>query len=213
MVIRPRTPLALLATVAAAAAVLAGCGSDDSASRTVTVTTPSLDESPDAGDTTTAVTPSAASADDDVQEINGHTALMRKYGKPGRDGGVTFNVLSVTPAPSIPTVFNTITAPKGAKLLQVKVVVRNDGKIKVDPFCGNTGMVLIDTQGRNFEFHSDSVSIDGNDICEGVQPGFKHTETIAFTIPNNSKVSSIAVWDNSEDSDYEGDTYVRFSAN
>lgn len=206
--ITARTALAALSALLALA-MLAGCGGDEDADgagivRTVTVTEGSSDID------------SAPSDDeesgDDTEEINGRTALQRTVGQTGKDGAITFRVTAIEPTAPIQREFDDpISAPSGARLIRATVVIRNDGKVKVDPFCGNSGAILIDDQGRNFEFDSGSVSIDGNSICEGVQPGFRSTETLVFAIPEGARPEALALWDGNEPDDFEGATYVRFS--
>ncbi|MGE3138125.1 MAG: hypothetical protein AB7I08_08690 [Thermoleophilia bacterium] len=194
--------------------MLAGCAGGDSdtssgapadapAPVTVTVTAGDEAEAPDADE---------AATEGDTQEINGRTALLREVGQPGKDGAVIFRVTKLGPVASLPVEYSDpVTPASGARLIRAEVVITNDGKVKVDPFCGQTGAILVDQEGRNFEFDSNTVSISGNSICEGVQPGFRSTETLAFQVPKDARVSSLALWDNSEEGDYEGRTYVRVS--
>lgn len=212
--------VALGALLGAVVLLMSACGGDgDGATKTVTVTAAAIEDAPDAGatDAQTAPAPAASAPseaapaqDGDTQVINGRTALIRAVGKDGVDGNITFRVAAVKREDSLPTgLGDTLRAPRGANLFVVSTIIRNDGSVKVDPFCGITGAILIDQDGRNFEQHSDTVSIKGNDICRGVQPGFRSTERLAFALPNGARPAAIALWDNSEPDDYEGMTYVR----
>lgn len=191
------------AALAAALALAAGCGSeakDSGAAAPATVTvTEGIDEAPDAEPTT---------------EADSSTGITdRTVGQQGTDGSLSFKVESIQPVDSIPQEFGDPIVPgAGAKLIAVKVTYRNDGRTKADPFCGGQGIVLIDNQDRNFEFDSfAAISIPGNQICEGAQPGFRSTETVPFRIPAGAKVAAVGVWDSADENDYDGDkTWVRF---
>ncbi|WP_217924615.1 hypothetical protein [Miltoncostaea oceani] len=195
------------ALIVLAGLLLSGCGGSDSEA-SVSVRTVTVTEGSDAA----AEAPSAQEGAEVTEEINGRTVLPRKIGQTGTDGAIAFRVTALGPSETIPLEYSDpIAAPSGARLILATVEIRNVGSVKVDPFCGNTGAILIDDQGRNFEADMDSVSITGNSICTGVQPGFRSTEKLAFAIPDGAKVSALALWDRDEADDYEGMTYVRFS--
>lgn len=220
--VRPSRRVALGAIAALLLAVsimlASACGGDaDSAVRTVTVTAADVEDAPDASATEegTAEADDAAeatteAASDGTEERDGRTALNRTVGKDGRDGNVTFRVTGIKRQASVPTTFDTIRAPKGANLFVVTVIIRNDGNVKIDPFCGNTGILLLDQDGRNFEPVDNSYSIEGNETCSGVQPGFRSTERMAFALPSGARPAHVGLWDsNDENDDYSIKTYVR----
>lgn len=196
--------LALCSVIALALAALAGCGGsakDDGAAApaTVTVTEP-VDAAPSVQATTQAEPDSTGATD-------------RSVGQSGKDGSISFKVVSIGVEKSIPLSYqDPITAPAGAKLMVVRVTYRNDGRVKVDPFCGSSGAVLIDDRDRNFEFDSsNAIFIEPNSICEGVQPGFKATDILPFIVPAKAQITAVALWDDSEDGDYSGESsWLRF---
>jgi hypothetical protein len=71
------------------------------------------------------------------------------------------------------------------------------------------GAVLLDERDRTFETLDDQLWIPGNDICgEGVQPGFKATQHLAFQMPKDAQIGGLALWNDDADNDILGATYV-----
>ena len=202
-----RRGLASMAIVGVLALAAAGCGGGEPKSsgetRVVTVTEQAaVNAAPSAQEPTTTT----------LTEDSGSSVVNRTLGQTGKDGQLTFRVTRVEKVSSIPLEYDDpITPPRNAQLIVVTVTYRNDGRSEADPFCGETGAVLIDEQDRNFEWEDGAISIAGNSICSGVQPGFKSTDKLPFFIPKGARPAAVAVWDGDEENDYGGDSFVRFA--
>jgi hypothetical protein len=196
--------------------VVVGCGgarTEADAEKVVTVTatvaaqpTTTDDEfedapdSSDTGETTTAPTSGTA-------EVT--------VGESAEDDGVLFKVTRLAEVEELPRSYNSPIRPrKGTDLWAAVIAMKNQGSTGVDPMCGGGSAVLIDTDQRNFEPITDSISIKGNNagFCGGnIQPGFKATVTLGFYVPKETEIAGIAVWNGDSEDDFFGDTYVVFA--
>ena len=185
-------------------ALVAGCGGEAKETGAAGPVTVTVTEPIDAAPTPQTGTEDGSGDDPGVTDI--------RFGNQGRDGDLAFRVVSLTEAESVPLEFgDPVTAPAGAKVMLVRVTYRNDGTVRADPFCGGRGIVLIDERSRNFDPVDEAVSVAGNQICEGVQPGFRSTESIPFVVPSDARVTAVAVWDADDEDDFQGDnTWLRF---
>jgi hypothetical protein len=204
----------LAVAVAVAVSVVAvGCGAAAKTS-TVTVTEQAGSAGSSGGLDSAPSTPASTEQTGVTTDESGRDRQEVKVGDHATDDGLSFRVESLLAKSSVPTSAYSapIKAGKGAKLWVAKVSFYNGTKLSVDPFCGQGGAVLIDSQDRNFDQVSDEINIDGNHVCsEGTQPGFRDTATLVFRAPASAKITSIAVWNADNNSpDYEGSSYIVF---
>jgi len=128
------------------------------------------------------------------------------------DGNFRFKVTSAKPVASIPVSYESpIKAKPCTKLIRVDLLVTNEGNVPSDdPFCGDSGAVLIDTAQRNFGWNSDqTIMVDGNGVCGNqLQPLLPSKFTLLFDVPAAAgKIVGIALWDSNDINDTSGDTF------
>ena len=186
--------------------LIAGCGGGGAVTTiTVSATSPadSLDTTPSAdGNTETGIDAGAS----DVA-----------MGGVGRDGGLQFRVTSVNRSSTqipVQEYAERVAPAKGAEFIIADVVVKNIGQTSSTPFCGASGTVLIDLDGKNYDPINSLYSIAGNDaLCEKLNPGFKRSVRLVYEVPKNVTTHAIALWDTEENGDYNGQTWVRVAVN
>lgn len=172
--------------------------------------------------TVTKSDPAAAPAQDEQvttpteTESGGRDIRIGTVGGPAlTDGSMTVQVNSLeatrSKVPNNPY-SDQITPVGGAKLVVAEVIVLNDGRKSISPFCGGSGSTLVDDSERNYDQDTRTNDVAGNDICiDDIQPGFKKTYKLLYQIPLEAKVDSIAIWDTDEESDYFGKTVIQFA--
>lgn len=162
-----------------------------------------LDDSPDASAETTT-----------DAESESATRKETTIGVAATDDDVTFKVESFERVTSIATdeySDGPIVPAAGSKLYVATVTWKNNMTTSADIFCGGGSTVLVDEKGRNFDPDTDSMlDIPDNSVCrDEVQPGFKQSVKLVFRTPKDARPSSLALWNNAAEEDYNGDaTYV-----
>lgn len=143
----------------------------------------------------------------------------RDIGEEGRDGDLSYRVTSLSEVPSLPTVAfsgGDLLPKSNGKLVEATVEIRNEGRTKADPFCGQTGVVVLDREDRNYSLPPSFLEVEGNGwVClNGIEPGFDRTATLPFHVPEDEQVSGIALWDSEERGDLNGNkSYLVFESN
>jgi hypothetical protein len=146
-----------------------------------------------------------------AEEEAGTESTRVRVGKRATDDGLSFKVVSFEQVTSIPATdeFSQSVSPKqGADLYKAVVEVGNVGKTSNDTFCGGGGVVLIDTDDRNFQpiDITTTNSVDSVWCAGGVAPGFTESVTLGFHVPKKSTPGELAFWDGESD-DYNGDEH------
>lgn len=145
-------------------------------------------------------------------EGDGGNVTTVRRGAYGTDGSLAFKVVGVRPIPSFSTYSGTSRPKPGGRFYEARVVLRNDGKEKADPFCGGTGANLLDGDDRQFTQVTNAISLRGNATCmSGVAPGFSNVERLIFELPANATPSSLVLWDKEDGKDFFGnESSLRF---
>lgn len=143
----------------------------------------------------------------DVEEATDRSGTTETtLGRVASDGDLDFRVLDVRRVGAFTTYAGPQEPKAGGAFFQVRTQLANGGTAAVDPFCGSNGIRLVDTQDREFEPLSDSITIDGNETCsDGVRPGFKNVETLIFELPVGAKPAAVELWNKDDGEDYFGD--------
>ncbi len=202
-----RLHLPLSTAAAALAVVLAGCGGAE----TVTVTVGSDGEAPELE-----AAPQQNPSEGTTTESSGGVVTQRAVGgKPAKDGSVTYRVASVRAVGSIPAkneYSSAVTPQRNTTLWAIRVSARNDGKTGVTPFCGGTGVVAIDQDGRNFDIDTSGALEVSNDFCTEIQPGFRGSYLLPVRTPKGARIVAVGTWDSDDANDFSGDTsWIRWT--
>lgn len=185
-----RKPWGLIAGVAAVTAIVAfGLGrvtAPGASSDTVAVTTPPASTAP--------VEPEATGPSISEPEQAAPPSGSVAMGQEGNSNGLKLTVRTVTEAPSVQFVTGeSLTPPKGGKIILVETKGVNDTKNGIDLTCSFAVRAdLLDSEGRRFEGVNDVdlYSIKGNPGCnDDVQPGFPFNMTWAYIVPKEADVT------------------------
>jgi hypothetical protein len=207
--VRPwaRVPTFLLIAVLAAV-LLGACGGTETVTvvQTTTITetkaeTVTMEAAPDADE----------SAPDESTGVS-PGATVRTVGGTGIDDGVVYRLHSVGEVSTLPVdeFSDPVRAVSGAKLIRADMTVKNNTKAPLDPFCGGGNSKLIDQNDRQYDVIEDILNVAGANFCDDIAPGFQTDVILVFQVPSDSKFAGLAVWNDDDENDYSGDSFVLF---
>ena len=185
-----RQGVTLIATAVLGAGLLAGCGS------------------------------SGESAEAPAEEGKTEVGTGSVGGEPVFDGDVGYQVTAVNklseklPAEVQEAIDSSdvIEVPDGSAVWTADVKVTNNGS-KAGQLCGDSSVVAIDQEGREYEMTSNiAMQIAARSskffLCTDIDPGFDKSGTVHFVTPKDSKIESFRLYNSGDLDDVLGDTYV-----
>ena len=150
----------------------------------------------------------AAASEPDAGSSTVKPVQIVSVGDTFRDGNFSFRVQSVTS----PRRVLDFAPAAGAGFVRVKVEVTNSASVPINgPLCSSTyytGIVLVDTEGRNYSPHAGSAELKDDPVCATPsQPGLARTVDLVWQIPSATvpEITGVAIWDPTESGDETGD--------
>jgi len=102
-----------------------------------------------------------------------------------------------------------IPSSSGQKIVELWFRVENNDNRSIQPFCGGSDGVIVDSEGREFE--GDSLLEEYTQNCgDDLNPGLDaYPYVTRFTLPEDAKVSQVRAWGEYDYSDQAGIWLVR----
>ena len=156
---------------------------------TVTVTAPAP--------TPTAAVPSTPTAEPTSEQPERPAGV--RVGKPQDVGPMSITLEEIEEIPS----------SSGQKIVELWFRVENNDNRSIEPFCGGSNGVIVDSEGREFE--GDSLIEDYTLNCgDDLNPGLDgYPYVTRFTVPDDAKVAQVRAWGDYDYGDQAGTWVVK----